>query len=616
MDIKCSNCSCNLNDAVPQSSYIQLSCSHFLCNNCLSRKILQQNFKPLTSKNLVELICDCKGKKLISFKECLDKVSKPLILDNRDKKNSNKCFYHKEYNKNIFCKDCKRFICEKCEKDETNPENNHVNHSVTTLEEYIKAIKNIKNNLKFKNLDQCLKYIDEKQDEILQDFNKKCDESKKIIEDAFKKLEEIKKDYNLKIEKEKINLKNTFLIMRQVYNNFYAELEIKNSRINLPSFEFITKIKKQLNNINYNPINFDEIEKISSALNKIDTSHFYEIKFDFSKVAYDQSESQNLGEGILVLCPLTSIKNSFACGTEKGKIKILSKKEGDYEYTESGIWSAGHESNLSSITSLVELKKLENYLISGGSDKIVRIFSISKYDNNCRIIKEKEFENGGIILDIFQLSNGRIAYSTSNNTISIIEINTDNKKFENIITIKNNDVGFEKCLSEIQIFENDEKNKQLVTGGINGILKRWDINSSKLEEKIKLGGKKLLTCITIINNHKLAIGTEEGYIIIFDYFRPQNCQTIYGHRNSINHLFFSRYNHNLFTCSKDRNIKIWNIDNLKCTNILENSRGKNFNDIILCGNDLISCSIDHNIYIYNIEGNENDENNEEYNDFS
>ena len=97
MDIKCSNCSCNLNDAIPQSSYIQLSCSHFLCNNCLSRKILQQNFKPLASKNLVELICDCKGKKLISFKECLDKVSKPLILDNKDKKNSNKCFYHKEY---------------------------------------------------------------------------------------------------------------------------------------------------------------------------------------------------------------------------------------------------------------------------------------------------------------------------------------------------------------------------------------------------------------------------------------------------------------------------------------------------------------------------------------
>ena len=63
-------------------------------------------------------------------------------------------------------------------------------------------------------------------------------------------------------------------------------------------------------------------------------------------------------------------------------------------------------------------------------------------------------------------------------------------------------------------------------------------------------------------------------------------------------------------------IKIWNIDNLKCTNILENPRDKNVNDIILCKNDLISCSIDHNIYIYNIEGNENDENNEEYNDFS
>ena len=616
MDIKCSNCSCDLSNPVFQSSYIQFSCSHFLCNNCVSRKILQQNFKPLTSKNLVELTCSCKGKKSISFKDCLDLVSKPEIPNNKGKKNSNRCFYHKEYNKNIFCKDCKKFICEKCEKDETNPENNHVNHAVITLEEYQQAIKNIKNNLRYKNLNQCLKYIDEKQDEILQDFNKKCDESKKIIEDAFNKLKEIQKDYALKIEQEKTNLKNIFLIIRKVYNNFYSDLEIKNSRANLPSFDSISKINQQLNNITYNTINFDEIEKISTALNKIDTTHFYEIKFDFGKVAYDQSDSQNLGEGILVLCPLSSIPNSFACGTEKGKIKILSKKEGDYEYTESGSWSADSALRTPSINSLIELKKLENHLISGGNDKIIRIFSITTNDNKCKITKEEEFENDGIILDIFQLSNGRIAYSTSDNKISIIEFNTETKKFKNIINIKNNDVGFEKCLSEIQIFENDENNKQLVSGGINGILKRWDISSEKLEDKIKLGGKKLLTCITIINNHKLAIGTEEGFIIIFDYFRPQNCQSIYGHKNYINRLFFSKYNHNLFSCSKDKSIKIWNIDNLKCTNILENPRDKNVNDIILCKNDLISCSIDHNIYIYNIEGNENDENNEEYNDFS
>ena len=64
-------------------------------------------------------------------------------------------------------------------------------------------------------------------------------------------------------------------------------------------------------------------------------------------------------------------------------------------------------------------------------------------------------------------------------------------------------MGFEKCLSEIQIFENDVSNKQLMSGGINGILKRWDISSGKLEEKMVFEKQKLLTCITIINNHKL-----------------------------------------------------------------------------------------------------------------
>ena len=78
--------------------------------------------------------------------------------------------------------------------------------------------------------------------------------------------------------------------------------------------------------------------------------------------------------------------------------------------------------------------------------------------------------------------------------------------------ISNKYVGFEKCLSEIQIFENDENNKQLVSGGREGYLKRWDINSGKMEKQEQLVKKELLTCITIINGHKLAIGTEFGNI--------------------------------------------------------------------------------------------------------
>ena len=617
MDLKCSNC-----NTIILSSNLSYSCSHYLCNNCLSRKILQQNFKPLTSKNLVELNCSCKGKITVPFKTCLDNISQPEIINNKNKK-VNKCFYHKEYNSNIFCKDCKKFICKKCETDEKNPGNNHLNHVTITPEEYKKTIQNIKKNLRFKTYDQIMKFLDEKEDEIVKDFIYKCNESKKTIENIFKKIKEIQDKYALKIEQQKNNLKNIFLIIRKVYNNFYAELEPVNNKIDVPSFEFISKLNSQLSNITYDSFNFEEIDEISLALDKIDTSRFYALNFDFSKMAYEQADTKDLDEGVIVLCPLRCIKNSFACGTEKGKIKIFTKNEDDYEYNESGSWNNENEnpSKINSITSLIEPNKMENYLISGGTDKFLRIFNITQNENKCKISCQEEFGNNGIILDIFQLSDGRISFSSSDKKITILEYDSDTKKFNQTIVIKNSDVGFEKCLSEIQIFENDESNKQLMSGGINGILKRWDISSGKLEEKIQFEKQKLLTCITIINNHKIAIGSEEGFIIIFDFFAKDGIKYINAHyKKCINALCFSKYSQTLFSCSKDRNIKIWNLETLKCTNILENQHEQNVNDIVLCGNNLISCSIDKTIIIYSIEGNDGndkvkEESEEKYDDF-
>ena len=68
--MKCSNCSCIL-----VNSDLQFSCSHFLCNKCLSRKILLNKFKPLTSNESIELTCSCQGKKSIKFKECYDRIN-------------------------------------------------------------------------------------------------------------------------------------------------------------------------------------------------------------------------------------------------------------------------------------------------------------------------------------------------------------------------------------------------------------------------------------------------------------------------------------------------------------------------------------------------------------
>ena len=611
METICSNC-----DDKIDSPSIKFSCSHFLCNKCLSQKLLLQKFKPLTSTGSIEIDCLCNGKAHIPLKVCLDYISQPEIIkkSKKNKSSSAKCFYHEDHKTNIFCKNCKKLICKKCETDESNPENNHREHWTISLEEYNKAIKNVKKSLRFKTYDQCIKLIDEKQDEICKDFNDKCEQSKKTIDKAIEVLNDIKNNYIKKYEEQKNNLKNIFLIIKKVYNNFYSELEQQNNQIDISLFEFFSKINFHLSNITYKTNNFDYFEKVSSAINKINKNHFYDIKFNFSKMEYEKSDFLDLEEGVTVLCPLKSIKNSFACGTEKGKIKVYTKNSENNDYAENAVWNLDDSSKNEGITSLIELKKMENILIASSTDKKLRVFTITNNDNKCKIVFKKDYVNYGIVLDIFELNDGRISFSTSDKRIKIWNLNEE-YNYNKIIEIKNKDVGFEKCLSEIQKLENDENNKQLVSGGRGGILKRWDINSGKLDERKIFKDIKLLTCITIIDNHKLAIGTEEGYILIYDHFETDvSFKVITGHTNCINSMYFLNSNQTLFSCSKDLTIKIWDLESSKCTNTLRKQHSKNIYDIIVCGKDLISCSNDHCINIYSYEDNADEE--EKYDDFN
>ena len=638
--MKCSNCNCLL-----VSSDLKFSCSHFLCNKCFSRQLLIKKFEPLSSKKEVQLACSCQGNISIPFNQCLKCVSeinsqkkfskfckdhknksdnycpscrlwlcdeclssfhnstfKNHILCPASKLMSTKCFYHKNYINEIFCKDCNKFICKKCQTDESDQDNIHTNHATITLDEYKQIIKKKKKNLRFKNYDQCLQFINIKQDEIISDFSNKCEEGKKTIEETIEKLQEIKKNYILKFEYEKNRLKDIFLIIKKSYENFYTELEQDNTKLDLSSFNFIIKMNSELNNVIYKTLNFDQFEKINSALQEIDTSSYYDIKFIFGQTKYDIKQSLDIEEGVTTLCPLKSIEKSFACGTDKGKIKIFFYNEEEKEYEEAGSWSL-ENSSLSSITSLIELKKFENTLISGSNDKKIRIFGIEKNDNKCKINFKNEIDNDGIILNIFQINDGRIAFSTSDDKIKILNYNDNN------ISVITNNVSFEKSLSEIQFFENDENNKKLISGGRSQVLKLWDI-SSKKSDKTYIFYCGLINCITIINNHKIAIGTDDAKIIIFDYFDDQNIKYLHGHKKSINALCYSDSIENLFSCGRDLTIKIWDLETLKCIKTLKEIHSSIIYDIKFCNNELISCSNDGYINIYSTESKEDD-----YDDF-
>ena len=70
----------------------------------------------------------------------------------------------------------------------------------------------------------------------------------------------------------------------------------------------------------------------------------------------------------------------------------------------------------------------------------------------------------------------------------------------------------------------------------------------------------------------------------------------------------------MFSCSKDKTIKIWDLETFGCTNTLRGQHKSRIYGVILCSNDLISCSNDGTINIYSTEEeNIKDNNNESKN---
>ena len=655
MEMKCSMC-----NSILSNSNLKFTCSHFLCNKCLSRKLLISKLSPLTTTKCVEMNCSCGGKITVPYSTCLKNISGVEVQKKKDKlcknhknksdsycpicrlwlcrecissfhseyfKNhklcpedkmlTSKCFYHRNNTNEIYCKNCSKLICKQCLLDKSNPENDHSNHGTYTLDEYHNLIRNKKKRLKYKSYEEIMKFIDAKEIEITKDFSDKCEESKNYIEDAIKKLDDIKNNYISKYEQQINNLKNIFGIIRQSYSNFYKEME--GDKIDLYSFDFISKINGELNNIIYVPLNFDLIKSIHTSLDKINQSKYYNIKFNFRALFYEKNQTIDLDEGVTSICPLKSISKSFACGTSNGQIKIYTKED-DYEYSLVAETKIDNRNSRYSVDSLIELKKIDNCLLSVSNGKTIKMWAIdisSNQDNKTnRLSCKKEINNEGIVLSILELNDGRIASSTSDNKIKIWNLNDKEEiKIEN----QNNNliVCYEACLVEASIFENDENNKQLISGGRKGRLKCWDIYSGKLG-KIFECNNSLITCIININNHILGIGTGDGIIIILNLYDENNKKYLLGHKNSINSICYLKTKQNLFSCSKDMTIKIWDLETLKCTNTFYRQHTSIIYGIIICGNDLISCSNDCSINVYSTGENENNndlDEEENYNEF-
>lgn len=191
--------------------------------------------------------------------------------------------------------------------------------------------------------------------------------------------------------------------------------------------------------------------------------------------------------------------------------------------------------------------KDEHSFFSGGSDKVVALWDV-------RTGKQFPFAIQ-TSASIYSL-----AYSTEHDRIFIGLSNGD---FHWVDVGKKQEVKFFKTGKEA-IFSQIALNRDglLITGDAGGFLRVWNVAQGKLLLTIPLNCGKIRALALNHDETLLAIGAQDGkiYLVETTYFNPVN--NFFAHQDGCNSLrFFPKESNQLISGGKDGYIRVWNIKN-------------------------------------------------------
>lgn len=104
-------------------------------------------------------------------------------------------------------------------------------------------------------------------------------------------------------------------------------------------------------------------------------------------------------------------------------------------------------------------------------------------------------------------------------------------------------------------------NDTLFTGCKNGKILRWSIKVKHQSGLITL--ESSISCIATSSDNKfLAASDKSTKIFIFDPKTLTKLHTFEGHRGVVNGISFRKDSHQMFSCSDDKGVKVWSLDEM------------------------------------------------------
>ena len=607
------------------------SCNHLTCFECLVKDITISQFKNCENKNQSLFRCPCNiGNIIMSYEELISKlkiINKPTP--------PRKCREHSETGKK-YCRDCELWLCEKCleihkvfndihileEKEIPLKEicdehseltlyycmtckceicsfcisngGKHKDHKYIPLDKFKELTAEIRQKLKFKNLDECVKNLENIRDKKNKEKKNKIDCFISKIDELLTSIKQTKDNYLKQIEEKMISFNKVIDVIKECYKYFYNLLD--NEKQNYYTLNYLNKIVEIIG-VQTVYTNFDDIIQatnfIDNFTNKkthflyrietnampspyiIDTTAFDKLKKsalskysknNYKEIKYEKSIKVLLN-AIYAITKINEKSIAVASGKDILIIDDINSPEQDT--------LSGHNKN---ITCLELLSK--NKLISGSEDKTIKIWDIKKSDCICTITGNYEK-----IDSISVLNENTIAVGAFN-TIRIF--NTENKK--ELYSL----VGHEKSIcSLIKINEN-----LLISGSYDNLIKIWDLKE-KMCSFTLYGHNAAVYTIILLNDGKLASGSGswDKSLKIWN-LENRKCEfTLIGHKREIRTLK-QMSNGWLLSGSVDKTIKVWNLNKRCCIQTLVSHYDVIFSICVIDKEKFVSGGRDQEIIVW------------------
>lgn len=104
-------------------------------------------------------------------------------------------------------------------------------------------------------------------------------------------------------------------------------------------------------------------------------------------------------------------------------------------------------------------------------------------------------------------------------------------------------------------------NNFLFSGSKTGKLLKWNIKEKRHNGSISFDSS--IMCIALTSDFKfLAVSDRSHKIFIYDPITLKKAHTFDGHRGIVTSLVFRRDSHQMFSCSEDRSVKVWSLDEM------------------------------------------------------